>query len=107
MTITKQASKQASRMPFSHHSHSGQFCSHAEDQLEAIVQAAIERGMEVWCLTEHMPRGEEDLYPDEVSLFVGFLMDGWMDLMVFELLLLRFGGYDDYGLFYFEFSSEV
>jgi histidinol-phosphatase (PHP family) len=57
-------------MPFSHHSHSGEFCpSHAYDTLEEMIQTAIARRMEVFCLTEHMPRLDEDLYPEEVSLF--------------------------------------
>ncbi|EEP77809.1 conserved hypothetical protein [Uncinocarpus reesii 1704] len=53
-------------MPFSHHSHSGQFCpGHAVDSLEGVIQTAIQKGMRVFCLTEHMPRDSEDLYPDE------------------------------------------
>ncbi|KAL1975831.1 hypothetical protein VTN31DRAFT_4223 [Thermomyces dupontii] len=53
-------------MPFSHHSHSGQFCSgHAKDSLEEVVQKAIAQGMRVFCLTEHMPRDEIDFYPEE------------------------------------------
>jgi HisJ family histidinol phosphate phosphatase len=54
-------------MPFSHHSHSGQFCEgHAKDSLEAVIQTAIRQKMSVYALTEHMPRAEEDLYPEEV-----------------------------------------
>ena len=58
-------------MPFSHHSHSGQFCLHAQDTLEQMIEAAIAKGMIVFSLTEHMPRDcVEDLYPEEVgSLF--------------------------------------
>lgn len=53
-------------MPFSHHSHSGQFCpGHAKDSLEEVIQTAIARKFQVFCLTEHMPRTEEDLYPEE------------------------------------------
>lgn len=53
-------------MPFSHHSHSGQFCpGHAKDSLEEIVQLAISKKFQVFCLTEHMPRGNDDLYPEE------------------------------------------
>ena len=56
-------------MPYSHHSHSGQFCNHATDQLEKIVQEAIRQKMQVFALTEHMPRDqEEDLYPGEARL---------------------------------------
>jgi len=55
-------------MPFSHHSHSGQFCGHATNTLEEMVQTAIGHKMTVFALTEHMPRDrEEDLYPEEVS----------------------------------------
>jgi len=55
-------------MPFSHHSHSGQFCLHAQDTLEQMIQAAIAKGMIVFSLTEHMPRDcVEDLYPEEVG----------------------------------------
>ncbi|KAL8822540.1 MAG: hypothetical protein Q9191_006725 [Dirinaria sp. TL-2023a] len=54
-------------MPFSHHSHSGQFCGHAKNTLEEVVQAAIGRKMRVFALTEHMPRADEDLYPEEIE----------------------------------------
>lgn len=55
-------------MPFSHHSHSGQFCpGHAQDSLEDIIQAAISSGMQTLALTEHMPRHDIDRYPEEVS----------------------------------------
>jgi len=52
-------------MPFTHHSHSGDFCNHAIDTLEAVVQRAIQVGMTSMALTEHIPRGDEDLYPGE------------------------------------------
>ncbi len=54
-------------MPFSHHSHSGEFCAHAHGTLEEMVQAAIAKKLEVFALTEHMPRDQaSDLYPEEV-----------------------------------------
>ncbi|KAI5816908.1 polymerase/histidinol phosphatase-like protein [Pyronema omphalodes] len=54
-------------MPFSHHSHSGEFCMHAKDTLEEMIQEAIRRGMTVFSLTEHAPRDQVvDLYPEEV-----------------------------------------
>lgn len=56
-------------MPFSHHSHSGQFCSHGEDTLEVIVRTAIQKKMQTFALTEHMPREDTDLYPEEVICF--------------------------------------
>ncbi|KAF8128963.1 Polymerase/histidinol phosphatase-like protein [Boletus edulis] len=53
-------------MPFSHHSHSGQFCRHASGTLEEVVLEAIRLGFEVYGLTEHVPRYRpEDLYPEE------------------------------------------
>lgn len=55
-------------MPFSHHSHSGQFCAHAQDNLENVVKAAIARKMQILALTEHMPREQQDLYPEEASV---------------------------------------
>jgi histidinol-phosphatase (PHP family) len=65
----------------SHHSHSGgslfflllsrlivEFCSHAVDTLEDVIQEAIRQKFDTFALTEHMPRQkEEDLYPDEVA----------------------------------------
>ena len=55
-------------MPFSHHSHSGQFCpGHAQNSLEEMVQTAIAKRMQVFALTEHMPRHDEDLYPEELE----------------------------------------
>ena len=55
-------------MPFSHHSHSGQFCAHAKNTLEEMVQAAIARRMRSFALTEHMPRHKEDFYPEEADI---------------------------------------
>jgi histidinol-phosphatase (PHP family) len=56
-------------MPFSHHSHSGQFCKHAIGSLEQVVQEAIANGFKVYGLTEHVPRyRKKDLYPEEVSV---------------------------------------
>ena len=54
-------------MPLSLHSHSGQFCRHGHGSLEEVVLAAIERGFEVYGLTEHCPRSlPHELYPEEV-----------------------------------------
>ncbi|MCJ1479432.1 histidinolphosphatase [Lambiella insularis] len=54
-------------MPFSHHSHSGQFCLHAIGDLEDMIKAAIRKKMDTLVLTEHVPRDQEiDLYPEEV-----------------------------------------
>ena len=63
-TVRKPISRRA--MPFSHHSHSGEFCGHGENTVEEVVQTAISKKFQVYALTEHMPRGEQDLYPEEV-----------------------------------------
>lgn len=52
-------------MPWSHHSHSGQFCGHATNTLEEVVQDAIYKGMSTFCMTEHIPRDRVDFYPEE------------------------------------------
>lgn len=52
-------------MPFTHHSHSGQFCGHATNTLEEVIQDAIAKGMTTLCTTEHIPRDEVDFYPEE------------------------------------------
>ncbi|CAK7199763.1 hypothetical protein SEUCBS139899_002446 [Sporothrix eucalyptigena] len=53
-------------MAFTMHSHSGQFCGHAVDTLEQVVQRAIALGFCTLGLSEHMPRAHvEDLYPEE------------------------------------------
>ena len=54
-------------MPYSHHSHSGQFCGHAKDTLEEVVQTAINKGFHTFALTEHIPRPYEDFYPGEAD----------------------------------------
>ncbi|EXJ80836.1 histidinol-phosphatase (PHP family) [Capronia epimyces CBS 606.96] len=55
-------------MPFSHHSHSGQFCpGHAQDSLEEIVLTAISKNIQDLALTEHMPRHDQDSYPEEIK----------------------------------------
>jgi len=54
-------------MPFSHHSHSGQFCpGHAHDALEDVIKTAISKDFKVFAMTEHMPRHDQDRYPEEV-----------------------------------------
>lgn len=53
-------------MAFTMHSHSGQFCGHAVDTLEEVVQRAIALGFQTLGLSEHMPRAHTaDLYPEE------------------------------------------
>jgi histidinol-phosphatase (PHP family) len=60
---------------FSYHGgHSGEFCGHAKDSLEAIVRAAIERGFTHYGLSEHGPRYEaSSLFPEERAAGVGQL----------------------------------
>jgi histidinol-phosphatase (PHP family) len=62
-------------MPFSHHSHSGQFCAHAHGTLEEMVQQAISLQMKVYALTEHMPRDLIDRYPEEASFTPHFKLN--------------------------------
>ena len=55
-----------------HGGHSGQFCLHAADSLEAVVQAYIDRGFSWVGLTEHMPPPENRCrYDDEVEAGLG------------------------------------
>lgn len=52
-----------------HGGHSGTYCSHAKDPLEAIVQKYIEQRFEWCCLTEHMPPMNPSLMlPEEKNL---------------------------------------
>ena len=52
-----------------HGGHSGAYCDHAEDTLEALVQTAIERGMATYGLTEHAPRVAPELvYAEEKEM---------------------------------------
>lgn len=52
----------------SHHSHSGDYVSHATDTLEDVVRKAESMGFTHFCLTEHMPRlSDEFLYPEEIE----------------------------------------
>ncbi|MBU1194260.1 MAG: histidinol-phosphatase HisJ [Proteobacteria bacterium] len=52
-----------------HGGHSGQFCSHAQDCLEDIIQRYIALGFPCVGITEHVPPVNDDfLYPDEKKL---------------------------------------
>jgi PHP domain len=45
-----------------------EFCSHAVDTLEEVIEEAIRQNFDTFGLTEHMPRDTlNDLYPEEVS----------------------------------------
>lgn len=51
-----------------HGGHSGEFCCHAKDTLEAVVLAYIDRGFAWFGLTEHMPPPDNRFrYPDEIA----------------------------------------
>ncbi|CEP61762.1 histidinol-phosphatase LALA0_S03e10396g [Lachancea lanzarotensis] len=53
---------------YSHHSHSLDYVAHGVDCLEDVVARANEMKMELFCLTEHMPRIDAKyLYPEETS----------------------------------------
>ncbi|KJE93022.1 histidinol-phosphatase [Capsaspora owczarzaki ATCC 30864] len=63
-------------MPFTYHSHSGQFCLHAAGTLEAVVLRAIDAGFTHIGLSEHMPRTRESqLYNEEKHLAPAALDD--------------------------------
>jgi histidinol-phosphatase (PHP family) len=51
-----------------HGGHSGQFCNHAQDTLEAVIQAYIAKGFTWVGITEHMPpAADRFLYPEELQ----------------------------------------
>ncbi len=51
-----------------HGGHSGQYCNHAEDQLEDIIKKYIELGFKKVGITEHIPPVSDlFLYPDEIE----------------------------------------
>ncbi|GAA5796637.1 hypothetical protein HPULCUR_002010 [Helicostylum pulchrum] len=55
-------------MPYSYHSHSGQFCKHGYGLLEDVVKEAIRKGFHGYGLSEHMPRYDDsELYPEEIE----------------------------------------
>ncbi|KAI8325678.1 histidinol-phosphatase [Martensiomyces pterosporus] len=67
-------------MPFTFHSHSGQFCRHAKGTLEDVVRAAISRNMLVLGLSEHIPRSRmQDLYPEESDMTTADLHKAFRD----------------------------
>lgn len=52
-----------------HGGHSGQYCNHAQDRLEDIIQHYIELGFPVVGITEHVPPVNDGfLYPEEKAL---------------------------------------
>ena len=54
----------------SHHSHSGEFCLHAVDNLTEVIDEVVRMGFKMFAMTEHMPRMlNSELYPEEVRIF--------------------------------------
>ncbi|KAI8058472.1 putative histidinol-phosphatase [Syncephalis plumigaleata] len=55
-------------MPFTLHTHSGQFCYHAHGTLEELIKAGVAARLTFMGLSEHMPRTRAiDLYPEELE----------------------------------------
>lgn len=61
------------RAPVSiHGGHSGQFCNHAQDDLETLIKAYIRKGFAWVGVTEHMPPADDRfLYPEETAAGLG------------------------------------
>ncbi|OXB38516.1 hypothetical protein LQV05_002677 [Cryptococcus neoformans] len=75
-------------MPHSHHSHSGQFCRHAKDNLEDVILEAIRQGFQSFGLSEHAPRWRvEDLFPEEADLCPSDLLSTYEDFLKTALIL--------------------
>ena len=52
-----------------HGGHSGQYCNHAQDRLEDIIQRYIKLGFTIVGITEHIPPvNDRFLYPEEKAL---------------------------------------
>ncbi len=67
-----------------HGGHSGQFCHHATDSLEEIIQLYIAKKFPWVGITEHSPAiSEELLYPDQkaAGLTPEFLLNRFSDYM--------------------------
>lgn len=97
-----------SRLISLHGGHSGQFCCHARDPLEQIIQAYIDKGFTAVGISEHMPPGEDRfLYPDEIEkgLSAADLMERFSAYFK-ELERLR-GVYKDQIFIYRAFETET
>ncbi|QOU21336.1 hypothetical protein BRETT_001058 [Brettanomyces bruxellensis] len=58
-------------MPYSHHSHSGEYVAHGENTLDEVITKVKQMNFHVFCLTEHCPRYARDLmYPEEEGMTV-------------------------------------
>ncbi|RMZ73403.1 histidinol-phosphatase [Pyrenophora seminiperda CCB06] len=64
--------------------HSGQFCGHATNTLEEVIQAAIAKGFQTFALTEHIPRPIEDFYPGEEKSHTARDKAGGTDEQLFQ-----------------------
>ncbi|GMM31939.1 histidinol-phosphatase [Martiniozyma asiatica (nom. inval.)] len=63
-------------MPHSHHSHSGSYCRHAHDTLPSVISTVLNKNFKTFCLTEHVPRLDNELlYPEEKDLTIADLQD--------------------------------
>ncbi len=65
-----------------HGGHSGQFCQHARDDLESIIQAYVDQGFSWVGITEHVPPASDSMrYPDETEagLSAEFLQQRFAD----------------------------
>lgn len=68
MLLSRPTPRSTKIMPHSHHSHSGQFCSHAKDSLAQVLERAQTLGFTHFHLSEHVPRqNQSELYPEEVE----------------------------------------
>ncbi|KAB8349771.1 hypothetical protein FH972_023785 [Carpinus fangiana] len=77
-------------MPFSHHSHSGEFCGHAANTLAEVVEHAVQRRkMSTFALTEHCPRGDDDLYPEEAAQHNAASLAALFDAFIVEAVRLQ------------------
>ncbi len=68
MAKTKMSLSKDTQLVSVHGGHSGEFCQHATDSLEALVKTYIQKGFTWVGLTEHMPPVNDAFrYPDEVA----------------------------------------
>ncbi len=83
MTTLKQQTDDLRRQKVSvHGGHSGQFCNHAKDSLQEVIEAYIAQGFSWVGITEHLPPlSDAERYPDEVEdgLSAAFLQQRFVD----------------------------
>lgn len=69
MTPADSRNNAAIRLVSGHGGHSAEFCAHAQNSLEEIILAYIEKGFSWVGITEHMPPPEDTFrYPEEVGM---------------------------------------